>query len=71
VSLGSPYLLSQTPGVRSYLIAWSHSDASERAAALALLGHVPITGQLPIRIPPGYPVGHGIKLVDVAARTPP
>lgn len=71
VSLGSPYLLSQTPAVRSYLIAWSHSDASERAAALALLGLVPVTGRLPIRIPPAYPVGHGISLAAVATPAQP
>jgi beta-N-acetylhexosaminidase len=60
VSLGSPYLLSQTPGVRSFLIAWSGVRASERAAALALLGRIAITGHLPTRIPPGYPVGWGV-----------
>jgi beta-N-acetylhexosaminidase len=64
VSLGSPYLLHQTPTVGTYLIAWSNVRASERAAALALLGRVPITGRLPIRIPPGYPVGHGLALTD-------
>jgi len=37
VSLGSPYLLSQTPTVKSYLIAWSGVRAAERAAARALL----------------------------------
>src|SRR3989449_7524530 len=47
VSLGSPYLLNQTPAVRSYLIAWSGVRASERAVALALLGRVPLGGPLP------------------------
>src|SRR5881392_2725436 len=57
VSLGSPYLLNQTPSVHCYLIAWSGVRAAERAVALALLGKVPITGHLPIRIPPEYPIG--------------
>ena len=52
ISFGSPYLLNQTPTVKSYLLAWSGVRASERAAARALLGLSPITGHLPIRIPP-------------------
>ena len=62
VSLGSPYLLNQTPTVRSYVIAWSGVRASERAVALALLGRVPIGGHLPTRIPPDYPVGWGVTV---------
>lgn len=64
VSLGSPYLLNQTPTVKAYLIAWSGVRAAERAVALALLGKVPITGRLPIRIPPDYPIGHGVPVPD-------
>ncbi len=62
VSLGSPYLLNQTPTVRSYVIAWSGVRASERAVALALLGRVPIGGHLPTRLPPDYPVGWGVTV---------
>ncbi|HEU5261243.1 MAG TPA: glycoside hydrolase family 3 N-terminal domain-containing protein [Gemmatimonadales bacterium] len=62
VSLGSPYLLHQTPTVKSYLIAWSGVRASERAVALTLLGKVPITGRLPIRVPPDYPIGFGVTI---------
>src|SRR5213594_1633624 len=62
VSLGSPYLLSQAPAARCYLIAWSGARASERAVALALLGKVPIAGHLPIRIPPNYPIGFGVTI---------
>jgi beta-N-acetylhexosaminidase len=64
VSLGSPYLLDQTPTVKSYLLAWSAVRAAERAVGLALLGQVPIAGHLPIRLPP-YPVGHGIMVPAV------
>jgi beta-N-acetylhexosaminidase len=67
VSLGSPYLLDQAPRVKSYVLAWSHAPASERAVALALLGRVPITGRLPIRLPPNYAVGDGIMFGDTAA----
>ena len=65
VSLGSPYLLSQTPAVRSYLIAWSGVRASERAVALALLGRVPLGGHLPTRIPPDYALGWGLTVPAV------
>src|SRR3989475_951699 len=64
VSLGSPCLLTQTPTVRSYLIAWSGVRASERAVALALLGKVPITGRLPISLPPAYRIGAGVIVPD-------
>src|SRR5438105_14613396 len=64
VSLGSPYLLNQTPTVKSYLIAWSGVRPAERAAARALLGWSPIRGKLPIRIPPAYPIGYGLTIPD-------
>src|SRR5206468_8857538 len=64
VSLGSPYLLTQAPTVKSYLIAWSGVRASERAVALALLGKVPITGRLPISLPPAYRIGAGVIVPD-------
>jgi len=64
VSLGSPYLLNQTPTVKSYLIAWSGVRPAERAAARALLGWSPIRGKLPIRIPPAYQIGAGLVVSD-------
>ena len=60
ISTGSPYLLAQAPRVPAYLIAWSGADVSERAAAQALLGHIAITGHLPVSLPPGYRIGDGI-----------
>src|SRR5437773_11730525 len=73
VSLGSPYLLSQTPTVKSYLIAWSGVRAAERAAARALLGWSPVRGKLPIRIPPSYRIGYGLTIADstLPPRKPP
>lgn len=60
VSFGDPYLLRQLPSVETYLLAWSNMDASQEAAAAALAGEIPITGRLPIDLPEGYGVGHGI-----------
>jgi beta-N-acetylhexosaminidase len=73
VSLGSPYLLNQTPTAKSYVIAWSGVRAAERAASRALLGWSPIRGKLPIRVPPAYPIGHGMMVTDsiVPAPRPP
>src|SRR5574341_214910 len=71
VSLGSPYLLNQTPTVKSFLIAWSGVRASEKAVALALLGRVKITGHLPIRIPPAYPLAYGLSVTDTTTAPPP
>jgi beta-N-acetylhexosaminidase len=70
VALGSPYLLNQTPTIKSYLIAWSGVRPAERAAARALLGWSPIRGTLPIRIPPGYPIGHGLVVPDSTVAPP-
>lgn len=64
VSFGSPYLLDQTPSVKTYLIAWSQVRATERAAARAVLGLSPIGGHLPIRLPPAYGVGWGVVIPD-------
>ena len=60
ISFGDPYLLRQLPTVATYLLAWSPAEASQEAAAAAVAGEVPITGRLPIELPSGYPVGHGI-----------
>lgn len=59
VAFGSPYAIAQAPGHASYLIAWGGSPVSQRAAARALLGEIPITGTLPIAIPGMLPRGAG------------
>ncbi len=59
VSFGTPYLLLQVPDVPTYMVAWGGGAASQRAAARALLGTIPITGRLPISIPPLLPLFAG------------
>jgi beta-N-acetylhexosaminidase len=59
VSLGTPYMISQTPAVGSYLLGWSANATMERAVARALTGAA-IGGRLPIRVPPALPVGAGL-----------
>jgi beta-N-acetylhexosaminidase len=60
VSLGNPYLVSRLPEVGSYLIGWRSNPVTEEAVARALAGAAPITGRLPISIPPLYPRGWGV-----------
>jgi beta-N-acetylhexosaminidase len=59
VALGNPYLLHEIPEVPAYLVAWGGFPVSQRAAARAVLGVIPITGHLPIGIPPVAPLGAG------------
>lgn len=71
VSLGNPYLLQQMPNVPAYMVAWSGIGVSQRAAARALLGWSPITGRLPIRIPPRTSIGAGLmRGIDSATVRP-
>jgi beta-N-acetylhexosaminidase len=62
VSFGNPYLLREFPQAQSYLLAWSGAEVSQRAAARALFGEIPIGGRSPTRIPPGFEIGAGIQL---------
>jgi beta-glucosidase-like glycosyl hydrolase/CubicO group peptidase (beta-lactamase class C family) len=61
LSLGNPYLLTSFPDVGTYLLAWGPREVSQRAAARALVGETPITGRLPISIPPFHRIGDGLK----------
>ena len=61
VSLGNPYLITQLPDVWSYLIAWRATAIAEQAVARAIAGTTPITGRLPISLPPTYPLGWGLR----------
>jgi len=70
VSLGNPYLLSQMSEVPAYLVAWDGFPVSQRAAARALLGTIPITGHLPIGIPPVAPLGAGQMRPVLSAQAP-
>ena len=60
VAMGNPYFLQQVPEVGAYLVGWGGFPVSQRAAARALLGVAPITGRLPISIPPVAAVGDGL-----------
>ena len=71
VSFGNPYLLTQFPEAGTYLLAWGQWDAPQRAAARALTGEIPVSGRLPIPLPPGYGIGDGITIDPGAAERHP
>ena len=62
ISLGSPYIINQAPGVPSFLLGWVARPTTEEAVARALTGASPLTGTLPISIPPLLPIGAGIRI---------
>lgn len=62
VSFGNPYLISEFPDARAYMLAWSSSEASQTAAAGALLGDFAVSGKTPTALPPLYKIGDGIEL---------
>ena len=62
VSFGNPYLITELPDVRAYMLAWSGSEVSQTAAAQALFGEIEISGRVPTRIPPLYEMGDGIMV---------
>jgi beta-N-acetylhexosaminidase len=61
VAFGNPYLLRAFPTVGSYVAVFSSTTTSETAAALALLGEIPIKGRLPVSIPGFAQIGDGIQ----------
>jgi hypothetical protein len=44
------------------LLAWSGARAAQESAARARLGDAPVSGRLPIRIPPAFRLGEGLTL---------
>lgn len=61
VAFGSPYIGMQVPHLRSYLLAWGSNGLSEWAAGRALGGQAPITGRMPVSLPPAFRLGTGME----------
>jgi beta-N-acetylhexosaminidase len=60
-TFSNPYIAQDLPSTPAYLVAWGGSPVVQRAAARAMLGLAPITGQLPITIPSVAPYGAGLR----------
>lgn len=50
ISFGSPYLLGSFPTVPAFVLAWGGGEPSQRAAARALVGKIPMPGQPPVTL---------------------
>lgn len=62
ISFGNPYLVSGFPDAQAYMLAWNGSEASQKAAARALLGAFEIGGRVPTGIPPLFAIGDGLRV---------
>ena len=60
VCFGNPYTATFLPKLPAVLLGYEFSDFTERAAARALAGEIPIGGKLPIALPGMFPIGHGL-----------
>jgi beta-N-acetylhexosaminidase len=62
VSFGNPYLIEEFPDIQAYMLAWSTTPASQRAAAAALFGEFQIAGRSPTGAPPHFQLGAGLTI---------
>jgi beta-N-acetylhexosaminidase len=62
IAFGNPYVLERFPKVGTYLCTFSYSDVSQRAAAKAITGAIPVMGKMPVSIPKLASVGDGLQL---------
>jgi beta-N-acetylhexosaminidase len=60
VLFGNPYTAMALPKLAAVLLGYEFSDFTERAAARALAGDIPIGGRLPISLPGLFQAGHGL-----------
>jgi len=68
VSFGNPYLVTEFPQVRAYVLAWSGARVNQVAAARALLGEIEVVGRTPTAIPPLYSTGDGVMIPAKGSR---
>lgn len=68
VSFGNPYIVTEFPEAGTYVLAWGQENVVQEAAARAITGEIPITGRLPIAIPPDLPVGGGLRVEPAGAQ---
>lgn len=59
-TFSNPYIAQSLPPTSTYLVAWHGSPLMQRAAARAVLGWAPVTGQLPVTIPTVARYGAGL-----------
>jgi len=62
ILFGNPYALEHIPEIDTYLCTFSYSDVSQRAAAKAISGEIPISGSMPVSIPGHAKAGEGLQI---------
>lgn len=62
LAFGSPYLISRFPSAKTWLAEFSTNRVSQRAAARALFGQVPIAGKIPVAVPGAVEHGSGLSI---------
>ena len=62
LSLGNPYIVGAFPRARALLCTYSDAEFPVESAVEALFGEIPVTGRLPVTIPPDFTFGAGISL---------
>lgn len=62
LAFGSPYLIARFPDVKTWIAEFSTNDVAQKAAARALFGQVPLTGQIPVTVPETVKRGAGLHL---------
>jgi beta-N-acetylhexosaminidase len=61
ISFGMLTVLDRLPDLGTFMLAWSEQQVMQRAAARALLGITPISGRLPVALPPHHRTGDGLE----------
>ena len=62
VSFGNPYLLSNFPEMKTYVVAYGDMMSLQRATARALVGEIEFKGKLPISLNEEYRRGTGLSI---------
>lgn len=62
LAFGSPYLIGRFPDAKTWLAEFSTNRVSQRAAARALFGQVPIAGKIPVAVPGAFERGSGLSI---------
>ena len=64
LAFGNPYVLLQLPELKTYALGWGKEEVSQVAMVRALAGEAPITGRLPISLPPHHRLGEGMSIAS-------
>ncbi len=61
ISFSNPYHLYELPFMDPYMVTYGGAPSCQRAAARALLGHIPISGRIPCQLDNFWNIGDGIQ----------